>query len=384
MADGGASVARKASPEDLPVVVVGGGPAGLATARVLSRQGIPYRVLERGDAVGWSWRNLYDSLTLHTGRHLSALPDSPFPSGTPLFPARSDFVRYLQDYRDRFDLNVETGVEVTAARHDGGRWKLETSAGPVEASALVVATGILAKPVVPRFEGQDRFTGTVHHAVEYLRPDGYAGRKVLVVGCGNTAGDIATELAEAGADVTVAVRTGANVVPLTLLGVPIQYIAWLMQRLPAAARRGIAGLIGRLVRLRRGPPVLPVPPYGPLDSIPMIGFHLVEAIDAGRVRLAPGIASLDEHGARFDDGSTSPFDEIILATGYRSALGFLDGFVRTDDRGFAVRTDRVTGADAPDLYFVGHTYDALGGLRNIAIDAALVGERIAGHSPARV
>lgn len=360
-----------------PVAVVGAGPAGLATARALQRRGIAYRAFERGPAVADAWRNLYDSLTLHTGRHLSALPDAPFPRGTPLFPSRADLVDYLQRYHDRFDLGVETGVTIHRASRSNGGWTLDTSAGEVEASALVVATGILAQPVVPRFDGQERFGGRIHHAVEYRRPEGHEGRRVLVVGCGNTAGDIATELAEAGAIVTVAVRTGANVVPLTLLGVPIQYVAYVLRNLPAVGRKAIAAGIGRVVRARRGPPVLPQPPYGPLESIPMIGFHLADAIREGKVRLAPGVASLEAGGARFSDGSSGAFDEIILATGYRPAVDFLGDAIRLSGTGHALRSDRVTSADQPGLFFVGHNYDAAGGLRNIARDAPLAADRIA-------
>jgi thioredoxin reductase len=359
------------------VVVVGAGPAGLATAHALGQRGIDYVVLERGPAVAHAWRNLYDSLELHTGRHMSALPGARFPAGTPLFPSRSDLVDYLQAYCERFDLHVHTDVDVRGAERANGGWSVDTSSGPWHAAVLVIATGILAQPVVPTFDGQDAFGGSITHAVEYRRPDERADRRVLVVGCGNTAGDIATELAEAGAEVTVSVRTGANVVPLTLFGLPIQYVAFMLRSLPAASRPVIANLIGRAVRLRRGPPVLPVPPYGPLDSIPMIGFHLVDAIKAGTVRMAPGIAAIERDGVRFDDGSALPFDDIILATGYRPALGLLGEAIGTDDSGHALRTDRVTSADLPDLYFVGHNYDALGGLRNIAIDAPLVADRIA-------
>lgn len=360
-----------------PVVVIGAGPAGLATAYELQRRGVACRVLERGPAVAHTWRNLYDSLTLHTGRHLSALPGARFPRGTPLFPSRANLVDYLQSYRDRFDLHVETDCEVRSAeRHEGG-WHLDTTRGPVETATVVVATGIIANPVVPHIEGQERFGGPVRHAVEYRRPDGAADRKLLVIGCGNTAGDISTELAEAGADVTVAVRTGANVVPLTLFGLPIQYVAWLLHRLPDRAKAAVADLVGSAVRRRRGPPVLPVPPWGPLDSIPMIGFHMVDAIQAGRVRLSPGVASLEPGGARFTDGTSGDFDEVILATGYRPALDFLGDAVRTDSDGHAIRSDRITSVDAPALFFVGHNYDALGGLRNITLDARLTAARIA-------
>ena len=215
------------------------------------------------------------------------------------------------------------------------------------------------------------------HSVDYRRPSGFQGRRVLVVGVGNSGGEIASELANFGAHVTVAVRTGANVVPRDLGGVPIQYLAFAMRRLPKGARQAIVGLVGRLTELRRGKPVLPKPPYGPLDAIPLIGFHLVDAIRSGRIAVRATIAELTETGVRFADGMEESFDDIILATGFTPALSPLGGSVRTDAKGFALRTDRVTSADQPGLYFVGHNYDATGGLYNIRRDAGLAAERIA-------
>jgi dimethylaniline monooxygenase (N-oxide forming) len=175
----------------------------------------------------------------------------------------------------------------------------------------------------------------------------------------------------------VAVRSGANVVPLHLAGVPIQYLAFAMRGLPAGIRRALAGLVGRITELRRGKPVLPKPAHGPLDAIPLIGFHLVDAIRAGKVAVRAGIAEFTQTGVRFMDGTDAPFDAVIFATGFTAALVPLGGLVRTDVKGFALRTDRVTSADQPNLYFVGHSYDSTGGLYNIRRDAGLAAERIA-------
>jgi pyruvate/2-oxoglutarate dehydrogenase complex dihydrolipoamide dehydrogenase (E3) component len=109
----------------------------------------------------------------------------------------------------------------------------------------------------------------------------------------------------------------------------------------------------------------------------LIGFHLVDAIRSGKVQVRGAIMELTETGVRFADGTAEPFDEVILATGFTAAIGPLGGRVRTDAKGFALRTDRVTSADQPNLYFVGHTYDATGGLYNIAKDAAIAADRIA-------
>jgi cation diffusion facilitator CzcD-associated flavoprotein CzcO len=361
------------------VVVVGAGPAGLATTRELAARGIDARLLERGDRIGYSWANLYDSLTLHTGKHLSALPGLPFSRATPVFPTRLHFLEYLERYAERFALRADAGVEVLTATppENGGHWRLETTQGEIEASAVVFTTGIIANPILPEVPDRERFRGRVLHSVEYRRPDSFAGKRVLVVGVGNSAGEIGSELAGAGAEVTVAVRSGANVVPLTLFGVPIQYLSFTLRKLPRSVQDLVVAAVGKITELRRGAPVLPKPPYSPLDAIPLIGFHLVDAIRAGRIHVAPGIDRFTEHGVVFTDGTAADFDDVILATGFRAAITPLRGQVRCDARGFALRSDRVTSADLPRLYFVGHNYDATGGLMNITRDAPLAAERIA-------
>ena len=362
--------------ERYPVVVVGGGPAGLATSAELRRRGIEHVVLERGDSVGHSWANLYDSLTLHTGKHLSALPRMSFDRSVPLFPSRLDFMAYLAQYVDVLKLPVETGRTVTAIERRNDEWLVRTDRGDIAARDVVMATGIVASPRLPAIPGRDRFRGRLMHSVEYRRPAEFVGRRVLVVGVGNSGGEIGSELANAGARVTIAVRSGANVVPRQIAGIPIQYVSFAMRALPKAARTVIARVFGRITELRRKP-VLPKPAHGPLDAIPLIGFHLVDAIRAGKVTVRGGVTELTESGARFIDGVEEPFDDVILATGFTAALAPLGNLVRTDAKGFAMRTDRVTSADQPHLYFVGHSYDATGGLYNIKLDSALAAERIA-------
>jgi cation diffusion facilitator CzcD-associated flavoprotein CzcO len=363
--------------ERTEVLVVGAGPAGLATSQALARRGIEHRVIERGERIGYSWANLYDSLVLHTGKHMSALPGMRFPRSAPMFVGREQFVGYLERYARSFALPVETGVEMTGAVRKEGGWRVTTTHGEIEAAALVIATGIIANPQLPRVPERERFGGRVLHSIEYRRPEPFLGRRVLVVGVGNSGGEIASELGAAGAEVTVAVRSGANVVPLRLFGIPIQYTAFYLRKLPRRAQEAVVAAVGKLTELRRGPPVLPRPAHSPLDQIPLIGFHLVDAIHAGKVRVRGAVAEFTPEGMRFADGTEEPFEHVIFATGFRAALAPLGELVRVDERGFALRTDRVTSADQPDLYFVGHNYDATGGLYNIARDAGLVAERIA-------
>jgi cation diffusion facilitator CzcD-associated flavoprotein CzcO len=273
---------------------------------------------------------------------------------------------------------VETGDEVTSLARVQDGWTVRTTAGADRrARAVVIATGIVSNPRGADIAHRDRFRGRVVHSVEYRRPGAFTGQRVLVVGAGNSSGEISVELATAGAHVTVAIRSGARVVPREMLGIPIQYFAVALSRLPRAARRVIESAIGRVSEIARGPAVLPRRGDAPCSGVPLIGFHLADAVRAGTIRVKPGVAEFTATGVRFTDGSEDTFDQVILATGYTAAVRALDGLIRVDECGFAARHDRVVSDDQPDLYFVGHNYDTRGGLRNIAQDARLAARRIA-------
>jgi lysine/ornithine N-monooxygenase len=382
--------------EAFDAIVIGAGPAGLATSRELGRARVKHVVLERGDSVGHVWANLYDSLTLHTGKHMSALPGMAFPRSAPLFVPRAQFVQYLRKYAQRFGLPVRTGWAVTSVDHltsEGSRWRIHARTAHGEATLrcrdLVVATGIVANPRVPTIVGEEEFRragGQLLHAADYRRPDGFYGKRVLVIGVGNSGGEIASEIATSGNEngrvtsVTISVRSGANVVPREILGIPIQYLARYIRKLPRKAREMVLRVVGMIVEKRRGPPVLPRPSHGPLDAIPLIGFNLVDAIRDGLVAVRGPIERLTAQGARFADGTeprAQPFDVVILATGFTPALAPLGQLVRTDAKGFALRKDRIASADQERLYFVGHNYDTTGGLFNIAHDSRLAAKQIA-------
>jgi putative flavoprotein involved in K+ transport len=363
---------------ELPVLIVGAGPAGLATAYELARRSIPYRLFERGSSLGHSWVNAYDSLQLHTGRHMSTLPGPGYPPGTPLFPTRDQFVRYLLEYADRSALRVETGSNVDTLHREGHVWIATVNGAQVKGSAVVMAAGIMANPQTPDFPGREQFAGDIIHSVAYRRPEIFRNKRVLVVGVGNSGGEIASELGATGAHVTVLVRQGANIVPRTIAGVPIQYLAVGMRRLPYGMRKAVAALLQQISLMRVSPDILPRPPWTALDRIPIIGFHLVEAIRAGTVTLKRGtIDRFEPAGVAFSDGTRQDFESVIFATGFAPALGPLGSLIRRDDRGFAMRTDNVTSADQPGLWFVGMRYDTTGAIANIKADAELVGRRLA-------
>lgn len=357
-------------------LIVGAGPAGLATSHELQRRNVDHVVLERGHSVGYTWTKLYDSLTLHTGKHLSSLPGLPFPSSTPLFPSREQFINYLRHYAQTFRLPIQTGSEVLRANSDGSTWILHTKQGKFSARCLVMASGILSNPHRPNIPHQERFNGQLIHSVDYKRPNAYIGRRVLVVGVGNSGGEISSELAHAGAEVTVAVRSGAMVLPLKILGIPIQYFGYLMARLPWVMQKVITTAAGKVSQRSRGLAVLPPPNSTLCPDVPLIGFHMVDAIRKGRIRARGALHEFTDTGVLFNDGSAEDFDDVIMATGYRAALGVLRGYIRLDDCGFALREGRVVSRDHPNLFFVGHNYDATGGLVNISRDSKIVARMI--------
>lgn len=364
--------------EPTNAIVVGAGPSGLASSRELRRAGVRHIVLERGEAAGHTWAHLYDGLVLHTGKHFSALPGMRFPASTPLFPTRDHFLEYLNSYARTFQLPITTNADVASVRETECEWTVALRDGrTLRTRAVVIATGIAANPYAPAIGGRARFQGRIIHSVEYRTPQPFAGERVLVVGAGNSAGEISAELAAAGAKVTVAIRSGARVVPRELLGIPVQYLGVALRHVPRALLLRIMSITGAIAETIRGAPPLPVGANSPCATVPLIGFHLPDAIKAGRIQLAAGVAEFTNTGVRFVDGSEGSFGTVILATGYRAALQMLDNTITRDRCGFAARRDRVVSVDRPGLYFVGHNYDVAGGLRNIAQDARIVARLIA-------
>jgi putative flavoprotein involved in K+ transport len=188
-------------------IVVGAGPAGLAVAGALAAHGLSATVLERADSVGSAWSGRYDSLRLHTVRWLSHLPGASIPRAYGRWVARDDLVSYLEDYTRRFGIAPEFGVEVTGVSRADQGWLVRTSTGDRPARSVVLATGVGRTPYVPDWPGRETFRGRFSHSVAYREPSPYRGLRVLVVGAGNSATEIADELTRVAADVQLSVRT---------------------------------------------------------------------------------------------------------------------------------------------------------------------------------
>lgn len=350
------------------VLVVGAGPAGLAMAYQLKKRGVPYRVLEK-ERIGNAWRRHYDSLELHTLKQVSALPGLPMPAEFSRFPNKGQVVAYLREYAAHFDLDVTEGVAVQRAWRENGRWQLETSHGHETADQLVLTTGIWSRPHCPPLPGQEQFQGRMLHVNDYQNARPFHGQRVLVIGAGNSGTEVAVELAEAGVETGIIVRSGVNFVAYPSSALLMQAAAWFFRHAPPV----VGNWVLRRVRPDFSHLGLPPHPDPPVEAYPVVGFELPQAVEAGDVTVYDDIAQLLPRAARLVDGQTVPMDSIIFATGYKPAVDFVEPALILDERGRPLHPERF-----PDLFPVGYYYPATAGwLQSIGRVSREAAERVA-------
>ncbi len=375
------------------VLIVGAGPAGLATAACLDRRRVEYVLLEQGTGPGASWANYYDRLRLHTVRRLSGLPYRPIPARYGQYLTRDQLATYLRDYASDRHLSARAGEEAVFASRDGDAgWRVETAGGTYRPRALITATGIFRNPVRPRFSGMEAFGGPIIHSAEYHNAVPYAGQRVLVVGAGNSGAEIALDLATTAAHVGMAIRNGVNIVPRDLLGIGIQRWAILVASLPRPVTGTIAPPLLARSAARQRAAGIPRAPHSVLDGgdgrVPVIGLGLIEAGRAGRITIHPGVERFEAGQAYFADGTAAAYGAVVLATGFRPALDFLADAITRDAAGFPSRSGQRSTEHA-DLFFAGLNYSFAGTLNNIrrespGLAAAVTTALVRGRSRARV
>jgi cation diffusion facilitator CzcD-associated flavoprotein CzcO len=363
-------------------IVIGAGPAGLATAAALQSRGLNTTILEKSDAVGAVWRRHYDRLHLHTDRARSGLPGLAMAKAYGRYPARAHVVEYLEAYAAKFNLKLVFNAPVHAVRRDGRTWLAEAGENSRSAPIVVVATGWADYPHAPTWPGIHKFGGPVLHSSAYRNPAPFADKRVLVIGYGNSGAEIALDLAEAGIDVTLSVRSPVNIVPRELFGLPILVFPIAEQWLPprvadminAPLLRVAIGSIEKL-GLKRSP-------KGPLQSIeedgrvPLIDIGTLDAIRAGRIKLRGDVARLEPKTVVFAKSSSEPFDALILATGFRPDLRPLlpDAKDVLNATGAPLVSGRATAQ--PGLFFCGAIPSSVGQFRQIAAEATRIADAV--------
>jgi hypothetical protein len=361
------------------VLVVGAGPAGLAAAAELGRRGIPAEIIERSDAVASAWRLRYDRLRLNTCRWYSVLPDERFPRGTPVFPVRDEFIRYLESFVKRRDLSIRFGIQVDRIDRCNEGLRLTTSAGDLTARHVIVATGHQHTPLMPEWPGLEQYRGHLLHSAEYRNPGQFRDADVLVVGAGSSAMDIAHDLARGGAArVHVSVRSQPHMLMRSSGPVPSHLLSLIFPLMPIRVADFVATLVRRCTVGDLSPWGLTEPREGLCTWMQRTGRPpsvvdgmVVEAIKAGRLEIVANVSSVTADGVRLADGAALRADAIIAATGYSTGLEPIVGHLGVlDARGIPL----AFGGPAvmPGLRFTGYVPN----ISNLSRDAHSVAEQV--------
>jgi putative flavoprotein involved in K+ transport len=371
--------------ERCDVLVIGAGPAGLATAGALRHYGIGATVLER-DAIGASWRKHYDRLHLHTVRWLSHLPGYKLPRRYGNWVSRDNVVEYLEDYVAAHNIDVRERVEVEGLERNGDGWLVRTSDGDFGAPRVVIATGYNRHQHLPDWPGMDSYTGELTHSGNYRNPDPYVGKNVLVVGTGNSGAEICVDLIEGGAGhVQMSVRTPPTVLLRDNNGMPGQAFGVIFRHMPVAMMDRAWPLIQKTAVGDLSKHGLPLPPPGAYskflrdDVTPILDVGLVDMLKQGKVEIVAAVESFDGDDVLLADGSRIQPDAVIAGTGFKRGLEPLVGDLDLIEpvKGRPIVHGAETHPNAPGLHFIGYTNPISGMFREIGIDAKRIAKAIA-------
>ncbi len=315
------------------IAVIGGGPSGLAALKSLLSAGFDAELLEREDDFGGNWyygkkcSSVYQSTHLISSKRLTEFTDFPMPAHWPHFISHRQALEYQRDYARHFQLYraARFNCDVRRVYRGQNHWMVELAAGdPLRYQTLVVANGHNCDPRLPSFPGH--FSGLSLHSSVYKTPEPLVGKRVLVVGAGNSGCDIAVESAAVAAHTAISMRRGYHFVPKFLRGKPIdecgeRLLRW---RIPLSLRRFVTR---RMVKLALGAPQdfgLPAPDHRLFETHPIVNSQLLYAAGHGRIAPKPDVAELCGNEVAFADGTREPFDVIVYATGFNISIPFLD------------------------------------------------------------
>ncbi|KAI4376619.1 hypothetical protein MLD38_014360 [Melastoma candidum] len=366
-------------------IIIGAGPSGLAVAACLKQRGVPSLVLERADCIASLWKHrTYDRLRLHLPKQFCELPSFQFPKSFPTYPTKQQFVSYLDAYVEHFDIRPAFNRTVIGAELDRNfrLWRVKTIGvkhEEVEYASrwVIVATGENAEDHFPCLEGIENFRGTIIHTSSYRSGELFDGKRVLVVGCGNSGMEVSLDLCNHNALPSLAVRDSVHVLPQEMLGVSTFGLSMsLLKWFPTCLVDRFLLLMSYLMLGNTGKYGLSRPKLGPLQlknmtgKTPVLDVGTLSKIKSGHIKVFRGIKRIKGQTVEFVDGKAACFDAIILATGYKSNVpSWLKetGMFRKED-GFPNGWKGEHG-----LYAVGFTKR---GLLGASIDARRIAEDI--------
>jgi cation diffusion facilitator CzcD-associated flavoprotein CzcO len=349
------------------VCIIGAGCSGFTTAKALADRNIPFDCFDMSDQVGgnWAFKNkngrsaCYQSLHIDTSKYRMQFEDLPIPDHYPDYPHHSQVLEYFNMYVDRFKLRdrITFNTEVTKAELQSDKsWRVTLSTGETRSyGSLIVANGHHWDGFIPTFPGT--FDGPSFHSHKYIDPFDpidMRGKNVLVVGMGNSAMDIASELSQKpiARKLFVAARRGVWIFPKYINGkVPDKGVmpGWMPRfLLRALVKRMIVNAVGHMKDYG-----LPEPEHHPADAHPSVSGEFLTRVGCGDVHVKPNIAELQGKQVKFTDGSVEPIDAIVYATGYNITFPFLDKSVVEVVDNHVALFKRMCKPGVPNLFFMG-------------------------------
>ena len=356
------------------VCVIGAGSSGIASCQALHVRGIPFDCFEAGSSIGGNWRynndsgrsSAYRSLHANSSRHSMQYISFPMPGNYPDYPSHAMIVKYLDDFVDHFGFRdrIRFRTEVTRAEPTaGGGWDVTVRQRDSGAErtrrygAVLVANGHHWNPRYPEppFPGADIFVGEQIHSHYYRAPEPFTGKRVLVLGIGNSACDIATDCSGVAARTLLAVRRGTHIVPKYLFGVPTDRLT--LMRLGTKAPRWLQrSAVALLIRATQGPVTkygLPKPDRPLLCAPPTVSDGLLSRLHRGDIAVRPAVERFGADRVYFTDGTAEPLDAVIYCTGYKISFPFLPGALTGGEDTEPALYRRVVPPAVPGLYFIG-------------------------------
>jgi len=366
-------------------IVIGAGAAGLAVAHALIDAGIATEILEREGRLAEPWHRRHDNLHLNTHRDLSTLPGVAYPAGTPAFPHRSAVIRHLNDFAVTHRLPIAFGVVVEEIEFRGDHWLVRTNAGLRAARHVVIATGRDRHPFIPDWKGIEDFSGKIIHAADFGRASDYAGRKVLVIGAGNSGFDALNHLSKVDTgQIWLSARNGPALLPKRVGQIAVHRLSPIMANLPvrladrvmAATQRAVFGDLRKYG--------LPASPSGGASRLGSDYTAIaaddgaVDAIKSGRILVVPQVREFRPVGVILESGQTIAPDVVIAATGYRTGLDAMVGKLGVlDAKGVPLFNGGASDPKLPGLWFTGMRPSIRGCFANARILGAAIAGRIA-------
>ncbi|MFE2875219.1 ArsO family NAD(P)H-dependent flavin-containing monooxygenase [Streptomyces roseus] len=315
------------------VVVIGGGQAGLAAGYHLRRLGVEFAILDAQAAPGGAWQHTWDSLHLFSPAQYSSLPGRLMPAQSGrTYPDARHVVEYLAAYEKRYELPIQRGVRVDAVHRDGDGLRVESDSGDWRARTVISATGTWTRPFIPAVPGRREFSGRQLHTVQYESPAEFAGKRVVVVGGGNSGAQIAADLASA-AELTWVTRRPPRYLADDIDGKALFDAATARRQALDAGRTDTGGVAS----------------LGDIVAVPPVRA----ARDAGRLAAKPMFTHLTTEGVEWADGTRAEADAVIWCTGFRPALAHFASLRLRGTRG-RIATEGTRAVDEPRLHLLGY------------------------------